>query len=828
MARSILVAGYFLLIGFLATYAFQAPSPKPATAPPTEFSARRGIEHSKATARVPHPMGTAANDKVRAYILRTLTEMGVEAEELPARRVSGKTCDVSTGVIGRIPGAANSKAFALMAHFDSVPFGPGAADDGAGVAAMLETARALKAGPPLKNDVVFLFTDGEEVGLVGAHAFMASPRADTLGVIVNLDVRGTSGPALMFETSPGNGWLIPEAVKAGVDIRANSLMYSVYKSMPFSSDLNAAIGRGLPGLNVAFVDNFCWYHTKNDTPEHLSLASLQHYGSYALGLARHFGNLPLDGDLVKPDLTYFNTIGSWMVYYPMSWSAPIAWAAALVFLFMVILGVVRGHMSFLGFLGGILAFALTAAASLLITLVALALVYGPHKLYTQYTTGLFHLPDLVALTHNTLYGWAFAALVMGVFMACYQGFCRLARPAGLAAGALVWWVVLLAALQRFMPGGSYIDAWPLLFASLGLAVSFLWRADTSAPLLRVFLLGAFALPGFVLVALAYQTLLATLMIILAPALALIMALILSLLIPQVALMINPNRWWLPAFATGVAVLMLGFGAANSGYTSERPKLNSLAYGLNFDTGRAAWFSYDKKLDEWTSVFFPPNSSNPPRGTISEYIAGDDREYWKAPAPVAPYQGPQATVVKDEVGPDRRTVTVHVSVPERPMEVKIRLASDNTVRSARVFDQKAAGGGKDWSMTFRGFPAEGADITFQVDSRAPLALKLEARLLGLPSLPGIPARPEYMAVEPNTIQRPWSFRSDEVFLIRTVNCLAAAKAPAPRTVKWPASRRPLPIPSATHATNARLQARRARLDGRDCSAFRVGCSTGADH
>ena len=95
-------------------------------------------------------MGTAANDKVRAYILRTLTEMGVEAEELPARRVSGKTCDVSTSVIGRIPGAANSKAFALMAHFDSVPFGPGAA-------------------------------------------------------------------------------------------------------------LNAAIGRGLPGLNVAFVDNFCWY-----------------------------------------------------------------------------------------------------------------------------------------------------------------------------------------------------------------------------------------------------------------------------------------------------------------------------------------------------------------------------------------------------------------------------------------------------------------------------------------------------------------------------------------------------------------------------------------
>ena len=72
----------------------------------------------------------------------------------------------------------------------------------------------------------------------------------------------------------------------------------------------------------------------------------------------------------------------------MTWSAPIAWAAALVFLCMVILGIARGRMSFLGFLGGILAFALTAAASMLVTLVALAMVYGPQKLYTQYTTSI--------------------------------------------------------------------------------------------------------------------------------------------------------------------------------------------------------------------------------------------------------------------------------------------------------------------------------------------------------------------------------------------------------------------------------------------------------
>jgi hypothetical protein len=778
MTRSVLVAGCFLLVGFYATYALLAPAPKPASAPAAEFSALRAIEHSKASARVAHPMGTAANDTMRAYILQKLAEMGVEAEEQPSRYLKGKTCEVSTNVIGRIPGTANSKAFMLMAHYDSTPYGPGAADDGAGVVAMLETARALKAGAPLRNDVVFVFTDGEESGTIGSQAFMRTPLAERVGLLLNFETRGTSGPSVMFETSVGNGWLIPEAAKAGVDLRACSLMYNVYKMMPFSSDFGRAKKGGLKGFNVAFIDNFCWYHTKNDTPEHMSLASLQNHGSYALGLARHFGNLPLDGDLVKPDLVYFNTIGSRLAYYPMSWSGPIAWTAGLVFLGMVILGLFRRHMSFLGFAGGILSFALTTVASVLTVLAALGAVYGPSKLYTQYTTGILNLPDLVALNHNTLYGWAFAALAIGVFVACYQGLFRWMRPANLAAGALAWWVVILAAVQYVMPGGSYVAAWPLLFASLGLAVSFLWPADTSAPALRVFLLGAFAVPGVVLVAPSYPLVVSTVMIMMAPALVLVMLLVMSLLVPQIPLMTSPNRWWLPVSATGLAVIMLAYGAANSGYSPERPKLNSLAYGLNLDTGAASWFSYDKELDEWTSKFFPSDSAAPPRGAISEFISGDNRQYWKAPAPAAPYQGAQLKVVKDGTGPDGRTVTIHVDAPERPLYVRLRQVSDNTIRSVSVFDQNLEGGGRDWNMSFRGFPGEGADITFQIDPAAPFTLSVETQLLGLPVLPGVPARPDHMAVEPNTIRRPWSFRGDDVYLVRSCDFPATASAPVP--------------------------------------------------
>jgi hypothetical protein len=293
----------------------------------------------------------------------------------------------------------------------------------------------------------------------------------------------------------------------------------------------------------------------------------------------------------------------------------------------------------------------------------------------------------------------------------------------------------------------------------------------------VFLLGVFAVPGLILVAPAYQVLLSTILIMMAPGLALLMALILGLVIPQVPLMTSPNRWWLPVTASAVAVLMLAWGAATSSYTIERPKLNCLAYGLNFDTGSAAWFSYDKRLDEWTSSFFRPVSSKLPRGTINEFIGGDNREYWKAPAPAASYKGPHVTLVKDSSGPRGRTVTIHVSSPERSRELLIRAVSDNAVHSASVFDQNMPCRGKDWSLRFRGFPAEGADITFEVDLAAPLAFKVEAELQGLPSLSGMPARPDYMAVEPNTIRRPWSFRSDSVFLVRTFEFPAGANVTA---------------------------------------------------
>lgn len=106
-----------------------------------------------------------------------MSRLGVHAEVQrttafgPGRgqRVSAATVENIAGVH---KGTAGGKAVMLVAHYDSVATGPGAGDDAAGGASVPEVLRALKAGPPLRNDVVALFTDGEEAGLLGAWGFV--------------------------------------------------------------------------------------------------------------------------------------------------------------------------------------------------------------------------------------------------------------------------------------------------------------------------------------------------------------------------------------------------------------------------------------------------------------------------------------------------------------------------------------------------------------------------------------------------------------------------------------------------------------------------------
>src|ERR1017187_7513860 len=213
-----LLAGLFIIgLGYYSIFAMHPPHARPKDAPADQFSAHRAIAYAFACAQQSHPAGSQNNDRVAEYFYNALKEMGVETEFMCKPAVEGNHVTLQRAVIGRIRGTNSTGAIAFSAHYDSVPYGPGSTDDISGCITMLEAARAAMHQPRIGNDLLFVFADAEEIGGYGAQGFCTHPLAQKIGIINELDVRGTKGPALIYEPSSGNGALITELRKARAD-----------------------------------------------------------------------------------------------------------------------------------------------------------------------------------------------------------------------------------------------------------------------------------------------------------------------------------------------------------------------------------------------------------------------------------------------------------------------------------------------------------------------------------------------------------------------------------------------------------------------------------
>ncbi|MBX3354882.1 MAG: M20/M25/M40 family metallo-hydrolase [Phycisphaeraceae bacterium] len=235
----------------------------------------------------PHPVGSEAGAAFAARVAEALRDTGaaVEIQDDMIAGPGGAPLRI-INVLGRIHGTSNGPATLLTAHHDSVAAGPGAADDGAGVVSVIEAARKL-AREGTNRDVIFLLTDGEEVGLFGAITFaLGHPWFDEVGSVVNLDARGSSGPCHIFQIGYGQRALV-EILRDSVPRPvASSVANEVYRNMGNDTDFTIYLKAGLPGFNLAFIGDVQHYHQPSDTPENLHAGSLAHMQETALALVR--------------------------------------------------------------------------------------------------------------------------------------------------------------------------------------------------------------------------------------------------------------------------------------------------------------------------------------------------------------------------------------------------------------------------------------------------------------------------------------------------------------------------------------------------------------
>lgn len=311
-----------MLLLALVTLVLSGPPSLAATAPVGgAIVLERAVNDVRALTREAGQIGSEGNAARRRYIIEQLAACGVQAEVQAADAVVsllGRTVAAHVhNVVARIPGREPGPAVLLSAHYDAVPNSPGAADDAAGVATLLETTRALRALPQLRRDVVLLFSDGEELGLLGAEAFVSEhPLARKLGWALNFEARGSRGASAMYETSLPNAGLVAHFARSVPRPVGNSLISSLSRVLPNDTDFTVFRRAGIPGFAFAFADGFVDYHRETDSLERLDPRSLAHHLSHALALTRELAEASAPPGSGARDAAYFDVLGRWLVSTP--------------------------------------------------------------------------------------------------------------------------------------------------------------------------------------------------------------------------------------------------------------------------------------------------------------------------------------------------------------------------------------------------------------------------------------------------------------------------------------------------------------------------------
>jgi hypothetical protein len=722
---------FVALVVALAVVRQRPPAAVGADAPPDVFSSGRAMQHLKAIAQRPHPLGSAAHDEVRDYLVKTIEEYGLQPEiqraAMARKAQNGASVADVQNVIAKLPGAEpDGKDLVLSAHYDSVTNSFGASDDGAGVAALLETLRALKAGPRLKRDVVFLFTDGEENGLLGAKAFVEQhPLAKDAGLFLNFEARGSGGPAFMFETSQGNGWVVEEFDRAAEHPFASSFMYDVYRLMPNDTDMTVFKRSGASGLNFAYLGGAAHYHTNRDSVETIEEGSVQHHGSYALGLARHFGNLSLEKTKAA-DGVYFDLLGATLLTYSGFWILPLAALALLAFVAVAALGLRRGLVSVKGTLSGFAVFLLSVVVSAaLVTGISWAL----RKLNSDYNSQ----------NNATLYMAGFVAVALAVASGLYLLLGRRVGWNNLSLGALLGWLALAALSAFYLPGGSYLFTWPLLFALAGLAFAFSVGGEGGWRGVAAHCVGT--LPGLLLLSATTYLIFLGLGLSVPGAVVALTVLLLGLLVPLLQHFGDGRAWLLPGVSLLAAAAFLLAASFKPIHGNDNPRANSISYRLNVDTGQAVWESFDRKPDEWTAQFL----SERPEG-----LALTDAKGLTGKAPSMDLRPVEVSVVGDVSDPalGLRRLRLRVTPPRGARVVSLALNPESEVVSAVVNGQKldnAADSSKDperrgWFLNYTAPPQEGFDLSLDLKPSPQVTLTTTGISDGLPEVPGVTFKP----------------------------------------------------------------------------------------
>ena len=767
-----------LAIGYLQT---QAPPAQ--TDSDVDYAALAG--HVAIIAKRPHPMGSAANREVRDYIVQYFESLGLETRiqkttvvfRHPFRPESPTIIGNVENIFARLPGTGEgtgvNQDLVLMAHYDSRADGPGAGDDASGTAAIMEAARIMTAGPTPRHNVIFLITDGEEMGLLGAQGFFRQHlAAENTGLVLDFEARGSYGVASMFETSDGNAWLIDNLLESVPNLNASSLTYEIYKRMPNDTDMSITRGEGIPGLNFAFISGLHDYHSMGDSAANLNSDTLAQQANYVLAAARHFASLDEwpdpEAQIAAGNKTYFNLWNGALISYSQGAAIAIGAAVLLFGLWLLASALRTGTVSW-GSLGlGVLAlFVLLALVSNIFEStidylqvadagVAHLITLGewPFFVFTTVTLGVvvwfsgairrgmstteIFVPVMAIAAITLLSGrpWFAAVLIIVIFVPLLWWLrSRETKPSLWGAALILWWL-LTAVILYDAPNASFVFVWPLAVVLLGVVL----RRKSDSALLNVLLAIVPLLLLVPVLILAYLALGVGL-----PQLVMMFsALVLLLLWPLVQDIGRPANGMPGLLLLGAGLVLMTVVVFDRGFDARHQRGEEIYYAIDVDQQQAFWASSDARPGSWLGEFMGDDARE---DNVNRILPGYDMDMVIRETEMPAYKAATLSMTKDEMINGQREISLHLQSPENAEYINLLFSRNINIAAASVngFDVLIRGDEQEtnirvekadamkgpdknlpqewWRWRWYGLPADGADITLRIEPGTPLPVRI---------------------------------------------------------------------------------------------------------
>ncbi len=572
----------------------------------TEFSIDNALHHLKNITKKQHYVGSDEHKIVRNYIVNELKKLGL-SPTIQVQTAINKNWATGTtikNIIAKIKGTEKGKSLLLLSHYDSSPHSSfGASDAGSGVVTILEGIRAFLAkNQPPKNDIVILISDAEELGLLGAKAFVDThPWAKNVGLVLNFEARGSGGPSYMLmETNGKNHKLLSEFIKAKPNYpAASSLMYSIYKMLPNDTDLTIfREDANINGFNFAFIGDHFDYHTSQDTYERLDRNTLLHQADYFTTMLDYFAFSNLQNFNSDEDDVFVNFPIVKIISYPFSWVFPMLIGAFVLFLILLFFGISLNKITIKGLLKGFVPFFISI-------ILCGGISFGLWKLLL-----IIH-PQYKDILHGFTYnGYEYILgivfLNLWILFKVYQKFKDNQKPINLIIAPIFIWLIINYFIQVYLQGAGFFII-PVFSGLLILAIAvFMNIREQSKPILFTILsiptLYIFApLVQMFPVGLGLKSLFIS---------AIFIALLFGLFTP--IFIRKHTHKYLTRLIGFLTVLVFGIASYNSSFSLENKKPNSLVYIQDVDSQTAYFGTYNTTLDSYTKQVL---GNNPTIGSI---------------------------------------------------------------------------------------------------------------------------------------------------------------------------------------------------------------------